>query len=144
MSIEFNLRDYEKEDESFIAHTWLSSNYRTHMPKNVYNSEHGNLVRSFLATMSSNVIMAVDKEDPSLIFGYFAYSKLPDSDMAHYIYVKRGLQGNGIATQLIKAAKTSDKVFHTHTNEVAKKLMIRLLSNWESSIYNPYIFYNQN
>jgi GNAT superfamily N-acetyltransferase len=100
---EFSIRHQTEHDQSYILNTWLMnfrcSNHLERMIRhNVYFEEQTHLIQKILT--KSKVIVAVDLEHDSQIFGYLVYNEVAHTKIIHYVYVKSPFRRLGIATAL--------------------------------------------
>ncbi len=104
------IRKAEADDLPFILSSWLSSHseFRRLSPKippDLYFKLHRPVVEDILSRPTTTIHMAVNAEEPSLIYGYAVFETLdPETNIFHYVYVKRAFNDFGIATTLIKSA----------------------------------------
>lgn len=128
---EYKFRPYVLSDMSFIQSSWSQSyfsgaNYKKAISPEGFNKYHRPLRESFLDRPTSAIIVCCAETDHDLILGWIAVEK-PEEDedhiILHYVYVKDAFKGNGIAKELLKLARVSDKIVYTHKTEKAEMLM---------------------
>lgn len=125
---EIKVRNSNPEDTAFIVSTW-EKHFRKHntgivffVRKETYDEWHPKVIKRILQRPTTNVLVAADKEDPSVIYGYLCYEKLSDNlAVIHYCYIKSNFRKMGIAKELLKKSEIDleKQVEFTHdTNEM--------------------------
>lgn len=122
------IRQGTEDDFPFILNSWLKSHCESkilspYLPREMYFHLHHPILEAILARPTTKISMAVNTEDPTLIYGYCVYEILKSANVFHYVYVKRAFNGFGIATDLINSMPFKlDNVYVTHLTHVGRKL----------------------
>lgn len=121
-------RPATSEDTGFVFSSWLKS-YRNApqsrlMLNNIYFQNQHDIIEDILK--KSVVMIAVNEQDPSQIFGYIVYEK---PSMLHYVYVKYTYRKMGIARLLFQHAELLNPIIITHQPRRTPKDI--------ETIYNP-------
>lgn len=140
-----NIRPMTEADLPFILSTWLR-NYRHSatgftqaIDKDIYYEFHHLVISRILSRSGARILLAVDRQDPKVIFGYLVWEPLPESDVVHYGYVKKAFRNMGVFKTLLGEAKIRpNKIFYTHQTELGKKLVEKEREGWECR-YHPYL-----
>ena len=142
----FKIRLYIPQDIYFIFNSWLKS-YRHSLfankisDKDYYKYQHF-LIEEILARPTTQVIVACDKLDENVLFGYLVTEKSPieEREVLHYAFVKQSFQHlgeEGIFPSLIKASHIElDKAIYTH---MTKDFEDYVLSRHPNMKYIPYL-----
>lgn len=128
-------RAFQPEDLNFILSTWLRCyRYNSHtvnrVPSRVFYAEHQKFIERLLK--KSTALIAVMKEDPSVILGYL----VSEPNTLHFCYVKKACRGEGIGRQLLKdsgfdlSRETEFSHFTTEMDAICRK--------FPTLIFNPY------
>lgn len=138
------LRAPVDDDRNFILSTWLKSFRNSHfacmIPNDIYFKAHKALIMATL--QESGVVVAVNPEDESQIFGYGVYTPNGGATLCHYIYVKESYRRLGIGTTLFRAMLADSDhspdvpAIATHSTRALKDYGLR--EKWEI-VYNPYM-----
>lgn len=132
------IRTFQEEDRSFILDSFLKSFHReSTFARNIRSEDYFKAHRSIAEALleESQVLVACDKEDPDLIFGYFIFN--PEEMVAHYIFVKKAFRDCGIARALFKESGLSKEGEITFTHWT--KVMGSLVYKFPAIRYNPYL-----
>lgn len=143
------LRSINHDDMAFVLDSWLlsfaDSNYlnRPHqaaLPREQFFSAHRIYVQSILGRKDTHVILSVNKEEPTLIYGYLVFEHGPEEGsprILHYVYVKRAFSRFGIATGLLHSLPFNiEGAFVTHLTHKGKKAFAKY--NFNYSFCFPY------
>ena len=113
----FRIRAGRPGDHAFISESWLGSHAQTALGREMgpqYITDQKNLIKQILARPSTEVRMAVDKDDDDALFGFavvgYIRTLLP---RAYYCFVKRDSRRLGIAKALL-ADLLERQVVYTH------------------------------
>lgn len=130
---QISFRPLEADDINFLYNSWLQS-YRAApsarpMTNDVYFATQKAIIHNCL--QRGNVLLAVDTEDPSSIFGYICY----EPQLVHFIYVKYPFRKLGIAKKLFAEAQIdlTNPIIVTHWTFASQQYQQK--SN--NLIYNP-------
>lgn len=145
MANDFVIRQAGEDDMPFIFSTWLrnyrhsSTGFAQDIDKEVYYDFHHQVI-SRIVSRHAHVLLAVDKQDPTVIFGYLVLEWFPDKfSVIHYGYVKKAFRNLGLFNSLLKAASVGrNKVLYTHKTELGEKLIEHKKGVLECQ-YNPYL-----
>jgi len=124
-------------DEAFVYNAWLKSYKDSPWGKPLINdiffTNHKEIVKKLLD--SSEVLLAVNPEDPDQIYGFAVIEKSPRVSIIHYVYVKYNFRKLGLARDLVETLEPmAYKVkFVTH---VPRDIAILKKFNL---VFNPYI-----
>ena len=113
------IRDMKKIDEDFIYHSWL---YSVKNPTRAITSMTRYVIDSLVA--DGNVKVFCNDEDENHILGWVAYGKIENTPLRHFVFVKKALRGNGLATDLVRAAFPDKKkdIFCTYWSHYLQKI----------------------
>jgi len=101
-------REIEKQDEGFVLSSWKRS-HRADF-EFMSNSEYYAYANTFDAILNKcSCIIVSEKKDPSMIYGYIVFKKIPGVAIIHYIYVKQAFREFGIATRLFAFATANSE-----------------------------------
>ena len=142
----FKIRLFIPQDLNFIFNSWLKSYRFSLFSKNIsdkdYFKYHHLLIEEILARPTTSVLVACDKLDENVIFGYLVTEKsnIEDHEVLHYSFVKQSFQHlgeEGVFPSLVKAA-------HINLNEAIYTHMTRdfeeyILKKHPSMRYIPYL-----
>jgi hypothetical protein len=135
------IRNYSSKDFAFIINSWLksyqaSSSFAEDILQSVFFKFHKVIAENILNRPTTTVLLAVDKEDQDIIYGYAIFENINNLEIFHYIYVKRGFNHFGIAKKLIESAPFLIKkgVFCSHLTRKGRKLLKKI-----EMVYNPYL-----
>ena len=113
------IRDMKKIDEDFIYHSWLYSVKNptkaiTHMTRYVIDS----------LVSSKSVKVYCNDDDENHILGWIAHGKLEKADLLHFVFVKKALRNNNLATELVHAAfpDREKDIFCTYWSHYLQKI----------------------
>lgn len=107
-----------------------SPHHRT-IPAKVYFTEHARLLKKTVERPDAELLLAVLKEDPSVILGFLLW----EPDIMHFTYVKRGFRQMGIARQLWTKA---DLISHYQISHKTYDFN-KIINKKNGIIYNPYL-----
>lgn len=116
------LRKAGPDDIPFIYSTWLNS-YRTgsglglSSGKRPYYLTYNCILDQILARAETWV--AVSLEDASVIYAYLVH----EANTLHYVYVKEGFRGFGIARALFESAGLPPDARITHRTKMAEPIL---------------------
>lgn len=135
----FVIREMIKDDYPIIFNSWLKSyskEYVKHknVPNAIYYQGQHRLIEHLLA--SSSALVAVDEEDDNIVLGYCVGSKIDDTFIVHYIYVKKDFRGMNIASSILRYAGVTPEsnMVYTHYTPSGAALAQKF-----NAIYHPYI-----
>lgn len=116
-NLKVSLREATPQDQSLILSSWLRGAYHLcpafkDMPKSLYYGLHEPAVK--LTIMTSNVLCAVDIEDPSHVLGFIVYRHYESFTVIHWLYVKQAFRYFGLGEYLIQAIKPKQLTFTSH------------------------------
>lgn len=141
---ELLIRQATPADLPFIFSTWLrnyrhsSTGFAQAIDKDVYYEFH-HTVLSRIVNRGARILVASDKVDPNVIYGYLVWEPLPDMDVLQYGYIKKAFRGLGIFTDLMKAAGIrANAIVYTHQTDAGKKFFNKERGGWKC-LYNPYL-----
>jgi hypothetical protein len=142
--IELNLRPASALDLPFIYSTWLrnyrhsSTGFAQAIDKEIYYEFH-HLVIGRIIDRGASLLVASDKVDASVIYGYLVWERLPNQDVVQYAYVKKAFRGLGICTDLIReAGLRTTALLYTHQTDQGKKFANKDREGWICK-YHPYL-----
>jgi hypothetical protein len=121
-------RHANESDMKFVFDAWLKSLWPHRQSIKDYWVCQKWLVNAILS--NSTVLLACDKVDPTVIFGYAVF----DSDAVHWIYVKHPLRRMGLASRIVDEIPHISKFFHTHETPHG----MRLIKKYGSRL-DPYV-----
>ncbi len=134
------IRPATQGDINFIFNSWLKSSHSTlpkafEIPHTIYYSEHHKLLETILKRCT--ILVACDKKDPTMIYGYIVAELLHGFPTIHYLYVKQTFRRLGIATNLLNCLDINQEsvIFNSHTSPS----FINNFGNKRQFIYNPYL-----
>ena len=142
MKPNINIRPQVPGDLSFILSSWLnsycdSSEFAKGIPRETYFSEHRKVVEHIVARPSVTVLVAVAPDTEDVILGYVVFEQRKlDTNIIHYIYVKRAFGVFGIAKELFAALPfgLDKQVFASHMTYKGKRLILKY-----GLTYSPYM-----
>lgn len=119
-------------DLPLVSSTWLRhyrrrSAYARAVPERLYATEQRALITLIL--QRTPVVCAVDASAPEVVLGYL----VADAVCVHWLHVKDGFRGLGLARMLAKHAQGA--LYYTHETDDAATLARRLGLVLE---FNPY------
>tara|TARA_R110000744_G_scaffold19487_3_gene51445 strand:+ start:1329 stop:1799 length:471 start_codon:yes stop_codon:yes gene_type:complete len=117
------IRDFNKEmDSDFIYHSWIHS---VKNPTRAVMDMTRVLIDSCVERKGIKVFC--NDDDPNHILGWVAHGPLEESWVLHFIFVKRDLRKNGIATKLINEVAPSwdEPILCTHWSHYMQKIDAR-------------------
>lgn len=132
------IRQATESDWPHIVITWLKSfarsDFSRHIDVATYRANHKRLIQKFVET--SDIILAVDEDDESFIFGYivFEYDRYKQETVLHYLHVKPKFRQFGIGKRLLMLATNQETFIITHYTKPFKWLK---QTNYK---YDPYLF----
>lgn len=136
------VRPATQGDVNFILNSWIKSAYSNlpkayEMPNFMFCTEHHKLIEAVLKR--STVIVACDRKDPSIIYGYLVAEYLQNHPTIHYIYVKQTFRRLGLASYLINCLDINQEsiIFISHTTLKFKNFF----GTKRHFIFNPYLFH---
>lgn len=138
LNTQINFRPATQADVNFIFNSWLKSNRHSNAATGVLNpvyfAQHHLLIEGLCK--QSKVIMAVNAEDSSQIYGYSVTQEIEGAQVIHYIYVKEPYRRLGLAGMLLATVgiNLQEPFFATHRTNVCKNF-----DNKYSLVYNPYL-----
>ncbi len=137
---EWLIRDGKDADEAFIYSSWSNSyRYGSAMGKSCKNKifypNFAKVINSILSKPNTQVIVAVNKEDPLVIFGYV----ITQPGIIHYVFVKEAFRSFGIGRALYDACGEIDfYTFKTFSLTPILREYGKELIN-----YNPFLIFQQ-
>jgi hypothetical protein len=116
-----DFRPAEESDTNMILSDWLKSFRRsplaTDMTNAVYFRGHEALVKK--ALKRSEIICAVNKEDPNHVFGWICFEK-QSIPILHYLYVKEAFRKFGIGTNLFHHMRSTTFAYTHKTDSIER------------------------
>jgi hypothetical protein len=140
---QLQIRKATEQDRPFIYATWLrnyrhSSEFAKDLDKDIYYEFHHAVVKRIL-DRGASVLIAADKVDPTVIYGYLIWEPLPDRDVIQYGYVKKAFRNLGVFTTLLGASGVRiNALVYTHQTDLGKKFANKEKEGWVCT-YNPYL-----
>jgi GNAT superfamily N-acetyltransferase len=134
-------RDANQADVAFIFNSWLKSNRSSALVQGVSNpvyfAQHHLLIEGLVKTCK--VIVAVNADDTSQIFGYIVYDVVEGMPVIHYVYVKQPYRKLGLAALMLEQAQIdgTKPFFTTHKPDFRHRMIERKFT----IILNPYLAY---
>jgi GNAT superfamily N-acetyltransferase len=103
----------------------------------IYFSEHHKVLEQI--AKQGTILLAVNPEDVSQIYGYIAASRIDGILVIHYVYVKHPYRRFGIAKTLLNQFEHDPgaAACYTHHTKVIERVAPRY-----NMIYHPYILIN--
>mgnify|MGYP003624435676 FL=1 len=113
------IRDMKKIDEDFIYHSWL---YSVKNPNKAISSMTRYVIDDVVA--NNNIRICCNDEDENHILGWIAYGKMDNTPLLHFIFIKKALRGNGLATDLVRDVfpDSSKDIFCTYWSHYLQKI----------------------
>ena len=139
------VRQGTADDVGFLFNSLLKS-YRDApavrgVPNDIYYKAHHAVIERILQRPCCTCLMAVDSEDPRVIYGYCLAEYVGDGLCLHYLYVKYSCRGMGLARKLVESLmlSTVKAVTYSHRTRVVDNMSSKLEdNNWT---FNPYLQY---
>lgn len=133
------LRYATEDDQNFIYSSWLKSYRNTEGPNRMSNETYYNNYKKLVKDLINkhSVLLVVNPEDTTQVYGYICYSMYQNIPVVHYIYVKYTYRKLELAKYLVSSIipKIKQKpILVTFANRVFDKLKDSYLL-----IYNPFI-----
>lgn len=132
------IRSANKDDIPFVYSTWLRS-YKHSSPvtrcirSDAFYAGHQKILDSILSSEGVTVVIACDREDLNLIFGFLAY----EPEIVHFVYIKKPFRKMGIAKKLLESQKIElNKCKTTHVTDEMLEMWTAGKTNIE---YDPYL-----
>lgn len=99
------LREFRRDDESFLFSSWLTS-FRSSpavrgLRNGVYFSRHKAVVSKILNRESVRIVILCNADDEDQIYGWCVWEEHPGNLVLHYVYVKHFARGNGFMRKLL-------------------------------------------
>lgn len=135
------VRHGQPADKEFIFGTWLrsykhSSDFAKRISNDVFFSTHHKIVELILAKPNTEVLIAHPVDEPNVILGYVVLERIPNSEIVHFVYVKKAFRMMGIASYLFKGAGLYAGGFNfTHWTTSVNHMFHKL----DNVTYNPYL-----
>ena len=139
-SLPIDIREYTDSDENFIFSSWLKSQcgqgIAKSIPKSIYFPEHHKVVERILSNNNTQIKIACDPADPSVVYGYLVYEIKADVFVFHYAYTKHSFRKFGIFKLLLSQSNYRRDMLSTTSTitnaggSIADKLNV---------VYNPYL-----
>lgn len=119
-------RPLQETDVSLILSSWLKSAYNLcpafgDMPRSLYYGLHEPAVKMLLLT--SDVMCAVDIEDPGHVLGYVVYKHYNQFSVLHWIYTKQQFRHFKIGKHLLKTINLLPMTFTSHETIDSRKFL---------------------
>ena len=136
------IRKATKDDVNFVFSVWLRS-YKHDSPvtKNIFSDifyqYHQRHLDQILSNPQTQVLVAVDKQDPSLIFGFFAFR--PIQKVLDYVYIKKPFRRFGIGRALLSVADETLQFDGWQTSHLTYAILDVLTAKQRSIPFNPYL-----
>lgn len=127
------VRPFRPSDESFVFASWLNShapNRDMRIPRDIYYQEQHALIRELLST--DTFLIAAEKGDPELIFGWLAGAELSIGRVLDYVFVKPTYRRMGVARALLEDFGPIDA--YSHAGPVSPRLL-------PDAVFDPYLLY---
>ena len=125
---EIKIRLGKPEDIPFINNTWLYSLYNgsqySNMEKDTFMREYRQTIGTLMSKPGVTVTVACLQDDENVIVGWACW----ESDILHFIYMKKMWRRNGIHFQLIPEIKR-----YTHITRQFLKIKPKEL------VFNPFL-----
>lgn len=138
--MQVDIRPMVENDRAFLANSWLQnfkreSDWSRHLDVEMYFRSHRHLVHKLLAT--SDVWVACDPEDPTLILGFIVGYDSPEAAVIHYLYVREKFRRVGIGRQLFATLTRGQAkpVVGTHWTASSRSIA----RETHPAVYNPYL-----
>jgi hypothetical protein len=144
MNLPIKYRHLEEGDEAFVFNAWLKSYKDSPLGKTLVNdvfySNHKLIVKNLIGDAGVDILLAVNPENESQIYGFACIEVTPTVTTAHYVYVKYSFRKLGIALGMVREIEpdTSKIKFVTHLPRDWRDLV----QKWEW-VYNPYLLYKR-
>lgn len=148
---ELLIRPISEQDLNLVLATWLNSFYHAGyaargVRKDIYFHYHEMAIRKILLRSQAKALMACDKEDPYVVYGYFVFEDQGDDSVLHYAYVKKDLRGMGIFRALLQASGLNMRLPLEYTHKVREFFPVDhtdwrphwIYSKYPDLIHNPY------
>tara|TARA_Y100001938_G_C8079006_1_gene427906 strand:- start:1312 stop:1761 length:450 start_codon:yes stop_codon:yes gene_type:complete len=91
------IRDIQPIDEDFVYHSWLRSvKCPTRMVQDMTRRVIDHVVER------RDVEIFCPDDDPDHIIGWLAHGQLEDTNLIHFMFVKKDFRKNGIANDLVR------------------------------------------
>lgn len=138
---QIRFRDANQADVAFIFNSWLKSNRSSVLCQGVSNpvyfAQHHILVEGLVKTCK--VLVAVNADDASQIFGYIVHDTVEGMPVIHYAYVKQPYRKLGLGQLLLEQAgiDATKPFFTTHKPDFRNRMVERKYT----VILNPYLAY---
>lgn len=142
MNSDILIRDHKESDISFVYATWLhtykhNSYFAKRIRDHVFFKYHHKIIEGILNRTTSKILIAADKADPDVILGYIVYESFgTDTNIVHFIYIKKNFRGFGISRKLFVESKLKlpELMFSHWCFDVNW-----ILAKHPDLIYNPYL-----
>jgi len=140
-SLPIQFREYiPSSDTNFILKTYLRGGklgvFGKTVPDILWFNGAADMCLNHLLK-SEKVILAVDINYPSLIFGFLIYNKIDNVFVSHFVYVKEAFRSIGIAKALYAEAGHDIKNPNISGITTYKHANISPLHGFHNLIYNP-------
>lgn len=125
------IRPFRPDDEALVFASWLNShapNRDMRISRDIYYQEQHALIRELMST--DTFLMAADREDPKLLFGWLAGDELPIGRVLDYVFVKPTYRRMGVARALLDEFGKVDA--YSHAGPVSPRLL-------PDAVYDPYL-----
>ena len=127
-------RQANAQDVPFIFSSWLksyhNSNFALSIPSTMYFKEQHKLIEQIITR--STVLVAVNPEDQSQIYGWICADTAGAVPIIHYLYVKHPYRKFGLGRMLVDLISTEPFIY---THDTGKK--------FTSGVYCPYMAFNK-
>lgn len=116
----FRIREPRSTDQGYIASTWLRSITHNTRRRTRQAKVSGGIDR-VLDHASTAVLVACRELEPDRIVGWVCWAKIPAARVVHYLYVRDSWRREGVAKELMRAAKLDDSrpLMYTHKGPAA-------------------------
>ena len=128
------------QDDGFIYNAWLKSYKDSSCGKtivsDIFYSNHKEIVRKLIEDPNVSIVLAVNPDNTSQIYGFAAVETTPSVSTVHYVYTKYSFIQLGLARAMISEVEPdlSKIKFITHLprdwREIATKYKV---------LYHPYL-----
>lgn len=144
MNIPISFRKVEEGDVPFIYNAWLKSYKDSPCGKtlvsDIFFTNHKLIVKGLISDPNVNLLLAVNPENSSQIYGFACVESTPTVSTVHYVYVKYNFRKFGIAGGLVRAIEPQiEKIrFFTHLPREWRDIVQKY-----NVVYNPYLLDNR-
>jgi hypothetical protein len=140
MNNKIEIRHLQELDLPFIFSSWLrsykeESAFAKRIKNEVFYFWHHRIIEVTLAKPSVRVLVASDKDEPTVIYGYIVTEVInSEPKIIHYCFVKEHFRQMGIAKLLFKESGIQGNFFISHFTYSAEPIV----NKREEITYDPY------